>query len=138
VSDFFFWVIGVSHISLIKTRLKNVNKELLRQAVLALANELGAEVVDEITNYYGHRYKVFIGIRSTEIPHGIGFYVDSKGNVQLKGDFYGVSRLTEEKIERGLVRHYIAIATATALRNMGYQVSARSIKEHIYIKAVGW
>lgn len=123
---------------MIKTRLKNVNKELLRQAVLALANELGAEVVDEIVDYYGHRYKVFIGIRSAEIPRGIGFDIDSKGNVQLKGDFYGVSRLTEEKIERGLVRHYIAIATATALRNMGYQVSTRSIKEHIYIKAVGW
>ena len=128
----------MSHISLIRVKIQNPNVELLRQAVENLAREMGGELVSEIEDYYGNKTKVGLGIKSSVFLRGVGFEVDGNGEVNVKGDFWGISWKEVENLKLGLVKHYTALATATALRNMGYQVQSTKVKESIYIKAVAW
>ena len=111
--------------------------DLLRHAVKALAKELGAELVSEVTDFYGNKTKVDIGIKNSVFHRGVGITVQN-GEVKLKGDFYEVNRRKVEELQLGLVKHYTALATATALRNMGYQVQSTKVKNSIYIKALAW
>jgi len=111
--------------------------DLLQQAVKALAKELGAELVTEVTDYYGNKTKVDLGIKNRIFNRGVGITVQN-GEVKLIGDFYDVYDDEIEHLKQGLVKHYTALATATVLWNMGYQVQSTSVKKSIFIKAVAW
>jgi len=128
----------MSHISLIRVKIVDPDMELLRQAIDNLAREMGAELVSEIEDYFGNKTRVGLGIKNSTFFRGVGFEVGENGEVQLKGDFWGISQREVENLKLGLVKHYTALATATALRNMGYQVQSSKVKDRIYIKAVAW
>jgi len=134
------WVIKVSHISLIRVKIVNPNMDLLKHAVENLAKEMGAEICDSIVNYYGRPVNmrgIVAAIRNNVFHRGVGIMVKD-GEVKLKGDFYGVPDKEIENLKLGLVKHYTALATATALRNIGYQVQSTKVKDSIYIKAIAW
>jgi len=127
----------MSHISLLKVAIQNPNLSLLREAVKALASEMGAELVDEVEDYYGNRVKVPVGIRSKVFSRGVGVVVED-GAVRLKGDFYLVPQNEVERLQKLLVRNYVTLATVSSLRSLGYQVQARKVMGHVYIKAVNY
>ena len=122
---------------MIRVKICDPNMDLLRQAVMSLAKEIGAEFTNEIEDYYGNKTKVGLGIRNRIFNRGVGVTVED-GVVRLKGDFFEIPRSRIDELQLGLVKHYTALATATALRNMGYQVQSTKVKESIYIKAVAW
>ena len=128
----------ISHISLIRVKIVDPDMDLLRHAVEFLAREMGAELVNEIEDYYGNRTRVSLGIKNSTFFRGVGFEVGENGEVNIKGDFWGISQREVENLKLGLVKHYTAFATFTALRSMGYQVRATKVKDSIYIKAVAW
>ena len=126
----------ISHISLIRVKIKNPNMNLLREAVKNLAMEIGAELVNEVVDYYGRKVKVDLGIKNDVFHRGVGITVQN-GEVKLIGDFYGY-RQHVEQLQLGLVKHYTALATAVTLRNMGYQVQSSKVKNSIFIRAVAY
>ena len=128
----------MSHISLVRVKIVDPDMDLLRHAVEHLAREIGAELVGEIEDYYGNKTRVGLGIKNSTFFRGVGFEVGENGEVNVKGDFWNISRKEVENLKLGLVKHYTALATATALRNMGYQVQSSKVKDRIYIKAVAW
>lgn len=127
----------MSHISLIKIALKNPNMHLLKYAVEALAKELGGEVVTQIRDYYGNRTKVELGIKSRLYSRGVGIVV-KKGQVKLKGDFWGYNYGKAEQLQKALTKNYTAVATVSSLRNLGYKVQTQKVKQNIYIKAYAY
>jgi len=128
----------MSHWSICRIRIKNPSLDLLKKVVEALAKELGGQVVYEIEDYYGHRRSDFlIGVKTYQIPRGIGVKVNEAGEVELVGDFYMVRREVEE-FQRRLTQSYIASATAIALKHLGYQTQTQRVGNKVFIKAVAW
>jgi len=119
-------------------KIVNPDMDLLRHAVEFLAREMGAELVNEIEDYYGNKTRVSLGIKNSTFSRGVGFEVSENGEVQLKGDFWGIPQREVENLKLSLVKQYTALATFTALRSMGYQVRTAKVKDSIYIKAVAW
>jgi len=127
----------MSHISLVKVSIRTPNLSLLRRAVESLAEELRAEIVTEVHDYYGNSVSVELGIRNSVFWRGVGFVVE-EGELKLKGDFFDIEVSEVERLKSMLVKHYTVVAAVTALRNMGYEVKATPFKEAIYIKASAW
>jgi len=131
----------MSHISLIKVKISNPNVDLLREAVKALAEEIGAEICDKIVDFYKRSINmrgVVVAIRNDVFHRGVGITVKD-GEVNLKGDFFDVPAGEIRKLKLGLVKHYTALATASTLRSMGYQqIQSSKVKDAIYIKAVAF
>jgi hypothetical protein len=126
----------VSHIALIKCSIKGANLQLLHRAVESLAKELGAQITNEIKDYYGNTVKVDLGIIHPDFHRGVGVVVE-KGEVKLKGDFWGFQEQAQ-RLQNLLTKHYTAQAMAQALRSLGYQVQQQAAKDKIYVKAVNY
>lgn len=76
----------MSTISIWRIALKNVTKDLLKQALTCLAKEIGATVTDNIRRGL---HNIDIGLTTPKLPTGIGFRVDQQGNVEVIGDRLG-------------------------------------------------
>jgi hypothetical protein len=125
----------MSHFSINRIKLRNPNATLLRQVVEQVAKQLGGEVVREIQDYYGRvRRDFLIGIRTPQIPCGIGVKISPSGEVEIVGDRWGV----EDKVwefEQLLVQTYTTQALALVLRGQGYQVAVQKQQEKMVIHA---
>jgi len=79
----------LSHITVYTTKIGQVSASIVTNAITKLAQELKAETITRINNYYGQPAdKVLIGLRTHDCPNGIGVNVDSKGNMTFIGDPY--------------------------------------------------
>jgi len=126
----------MSSITLVKVRLKNVNRELLRAVVEQLCKEYGGTMTSEITDYYGNRDRVELGFKTPGFQRGVGFSVE-RGEVMLKADFYMHGDFQRE-IERRLTQNYTANAYVQSLRAMGFQTQTQRVGEKLTIKAFTW
>jgi len=126
----------MSHISLVKIKICNPNMGLLKKTVEELAQELNGEVVSSIKDFYGNTIKDFdFAIKTSTMHRGIGIKVDSKGNVNLIGDFYGYEKAVQE-FQLLLVQRYTVNALQVSLKQMGYQVQHQKHQEKIVVRAV--
>ena len=125
----------MSHFSIIKINIKNPNTQLLRQVVEEIAKELSAEVVNVIRDFYGNTLNVLIGIRSSIFHRGLGITVNSKGEIEIVGDFYRIPMSEIEKFKQLLMQYYTAYALTSSLAQLGYSVQTQKVDDKIYIRA---
>ena len=125
----------MSHFSIIKISIKNPDLQLLKQVVEQIAKELGADVVNTVKDFYGNILSVIAGIRNNIFHMGIGVVVNSKGEVEIVGDFYGVPAIEIEKFKQLLTQYYTAHALTVALTQLGYNVQTVKQNDKIYIRA---
>ena len=80
----------MSQFSIFKTSVGVISEQLLKDAIKALCKELtGASLTTVIQDFNGNNHNVLVGIKSDELPRGIGFNLDSNGNMVVIGDGYG-------------------------------------------------
>ena len=127
----------MSHFSILKIILKNPVIPLLKQSVEAIAKEVGGKIVSEIRDYYGNvRSDCIIAMKSDIFHRGIGIKLNEKGEVEIIGDFWGVSQREVEKFKQLLVQNYTTLAIQQSLLQMGYQVQSQKVKDKVYIRGV--
>lgn len=80
----------MSHFTIYKTKIGNVTFSSLKSAVESLARQISAVVCQEVEDYYGNKQKVAIGLRTKQLPMGIGFNISKEGMLQVQGDSFGV------------------------------------------------
>ena len=125
----------MSHISRVKTKIKNANINLVRETVKALAKELNGEIVTEVKDYYGNTQKVDIGIKTKTFHRGGGFTVDKNGEVKIVGDFWKIPKSEVESIQNAFNRTYTHLAMKQSLQQLGYQVVEQKVQNKILLKA---
>jgi len=127
----------MSHFSILKIILRNPVIPLLKQSVEAIAKEVNGTIVNEIRDYYGNvRSDFIIAMKSDVFYRGIGVKVNEKGEVELIGDFWGVSQKEVEKFKQLLVQNYTALAIQQSLMQLGYQVQSQKVQDKVYIRGV--
>jgi len=82
----------MSHYSIYRTRICNITTDFLRQAITSLARQINAEIVDAVSDYYGKKFNVAIGLKNDSLPRGIGFGVAKDGTLTVSGDQYGQAK----------------------------------------------
>ena len=128
----------MSHFSLNRVNIKNPDLSILREVGEKIAKELGGELVDTIRDYYGRTQSGFVfAVKSPDLPWGVGVRVASDGSVEVVADRWAHGRAVAA-FEQRLTQLYTARAVATALTQMGYQVSADTATDQIVIKAVSY
>lgn len=73
----------MSHLSIYKLMLKNIDRNLLITAIKCLAKELGLEVANDLKLGF-HNYD--IAIKGQNLPNGISFRTTHDGSVEIVGD----------------------------------------------------
>ena len=87
----------MSNFSIYKTSVGQINEQLLKDCIKALCKELvGAELTTVIQDYNGNNHNVLVGIKSKELPRGIGWNRDVNGNMVAVGDSYGCYQAWEK------------------------------------------
>jgi hypothetical protein len=125
----------MSHFSIIKISIKNPDLQLLKQVVEQIAKELNADVVDIVKDFYGNTLSVIAGIRNNIFHRGIGVVVNSRGEVEIIGDFYKIPVSEIERFKQLLTQYYTTYALTSALTSLGYSVQTQKIEDKIYIRA---
>jgi len=130
----------MSHYSIAKLKLKNVNVNLLKKTIEELARELNGEIVSEISDYYGNKRTDFIvGIRTPEMYRGVGIRVNDNGELEIIGDFFGHNYEREvQKFQNLLVQNYTANAVKTALAQLNYNVQMKKQATNIVVEGWRW
>ena len=80
----------MSHIAITKVKLTNPNEQLLKKAAEHVARELNGELVHEVADYYGKKTKFSLGIKTHQIPKGVGISINKEGDVEFEGDFWKI------------------------------------------------
>ena len=129
----------MSHYSYIKIRIKNPNIQLLKKTIKDIAEEMNAEIVDEIRDYYGNRRRDFIiGLRNNTFRRGVGIQIRD-GEVKLVGDFWNIPRNEINRLQKKIIQHYTKNAMIVSMQKLGYQqFQTNKVENKIYIKAMGW
>jgi hypothetical protein len=125
----------MSHFSIVKINVRNPNAQLLKRVVEEIAKELNAEITNVIRDYYGNTLNVLIGIRNNVFGRGVGVTVNNRGEIEIVGDFYGVSVREIEKFKQLLTQYYTTYALASSLVQLGYNVQTQKVDDKIYIRA---
>jgi hypothetical protein len=86
-----FWVRKLSHFSVYKTDVGAVSASLVRDAIRSLAKRINAEVVEVIKDEMQRERQVVIGLKTCEVPNGIGFDVQNQ-TLTVIGDSWGVEQ----------------------------------------------
>jgi len=115
----------MSHWTVAKLSIKNPNLELLKQALLAIAQELGvSEVVENYEIYgYGGRVKALLAI-PMQLPYGNGYgvVIDENGEIKVYVDDHGAP-LTAREFAEKLTQYYTALAIARAAQELGFTIT---------------
>jgi hypothetical protein len=101
--------------------------QLLHEAVIAAAEELGGEVRSEITDYAGQSRAVDFAIVTPEFGRGVGIVVSPSGEVRFMWDDYGGFKRQAQRVQDLVTQRYTTLAVAKALRALNYDVD---VQEH--------
>jgi hypothetical protein len=125
----------MSHFSIIKIVLKNPVIPLLKQSIEAIAKETNGQIISEIKDYYGNiRSDYIIAMKNDVFFRGIGIKVNEKGEVELIGDFWGISQREVEKFKQLLVQNYTTLAIQQSLMQLGYNVQTQKVQDKVYVR----
>lgn len=126
----------MSHLSICKVKIRNPNAEILKLAVMQIAQQSGGRIVSTKDVYGLYRETaegIIIAIRTPELPMGVAVRIKN-GEVEILGDFYGRER-ERRKFENELVKTYTSMAIAKVLQAMGYSVNVQKAKEKVMLIA---
>lgn len=133
-------VIVVSHWTVAKVRIKNPNQQLLRQALQAIAQELGVQQVAEnyeVIGWGGRRQRCLFAI-PVRLPYGNGYgvYVGSNGEVRVVVDDHGAP-LSANEFAQKLTQYYTVLAVQLAAQQLGFAITdARQTDQGIVMDLV--
>lgn len=96
--------------------------QLLHEAVMAAAAELGGEVGAQISDYNGTTRACDYSIVTPEFPRGVGVTVSPSGEVRFAYDPYGGYKRQAQRISELVTQHYTTLAVTRALRALNYEV----------------
>ena len=114
----------MSHWTVAKIKIKNPDPQLLRQALTAIAQELGVGQVVE--NYlvigYGARRKCQLAI-PMKLPYGNGYgvYIEN-GEVKVVVDDHGAP-MTVREFANKLTQYYTVLAVQLAAQQLGFAIT---------------
>ena len=113
----------MSHWTVAKLRIKNPDMELLKQALQVIAQELGAQLVEnfEVVGWGGRqRCPLAIPMR---LPYGNGYgvFIDADGNINIVVDDHGAP-LSAQEFANKLTQYYTALAIARVAPQLGFTV----------------
>jgi len=116
----------MSHWTVAKLSIKNPDLELLRQALLAIAQELGVSQIAENFEVYGwggRRVKALFAIpMNLPFGNGYGIVIDENGEVKVYVDDHGAP-LTASEFAEKLTQYYTALAVARAAQELGFTIT---------------
>lgn len=108
----------MSHVSVFRTKVKNPDIQVLGEAMQALAQQLGAELVSgEVQD----AYDVVRGLYVLKMPNGRAIGVDVKEGLEIVGDPYGW-KSEFNQLSQKIVQTYVHFALLKQLAEMGYQL----------------
>jgi len=106
----------MSHLSIYKTGIGAVSASLVINAIRSLAKHINAEVVSEVSDVMNREQTVTIGLKTSELPNGIGFLVEGQ-KLNIIGDPWGVEQQFNEL--KTLAENYVkAYKCAVQARNV--------------------
>jgi hypothetical protein len=124
----------MSHYSLVKIKIKNVNENVLRQAIQELCKHFQFQVVNQIVDFYGHpRTDFLIGIKNRDYPRGVGIKLAFNGQITLVGDFYNT--YGPQYISQLISQYYTVQALKIGLKKIGYNTHVVKEGEKVLIHA---
>jgi hypothetical protein len=125
----------MSHFSITKLKIKIKNEAILKRSIEEIAKRTNGEIVTTITDYYGNLKTDFIiAFRNPEFQRGVGVRINN-GELELIGDFWGVSKEKIEELKKNIAQTYTKNATIQALKQMNYNVNISETKNKIHITA---
>ena len=123
----------MSHYSLVKVKIKNVNESVLRQAIQELCKHFQFQVVNQVEDFYGHpRTDFLIGIKNRDYPRGVGIKLEN-GQITLVGDFYNT--YGPQHISQLISQYYTIQALKVGLKKIGYNPRVVKNGEKVLIHA---
>jgi len=116
----------MSHWTVAKVKIKNPNSELLRQALQAIAQELGVQQVVEnyvVYGWGGRRVKCQFAI-PMRLPYGNGYgvYIDRNGEIRVVADDHGAPIDVREFADK-LTQYYTVLAVELAAQQLGFTIT---------------
>jgi len=115
----------MSHWTVAKVRIKNPNQQLLKQALTAIAQELGVQQVVEnfVVVGYGSRQRCVYAI-PMRLPYGNGYgvYIDENGEVRVVVDDHGAP-LSANEFAQKLTQYYTVLAVQLAAQQLGFAIT---------------
>jgi len=132
----------MSHWTVARLTIKNPDLELLKQALLAIAQELGVSEVAENYEVYGWggKVKALFAI-PMQLPYGNGYgvVIDENGEIKVYVDDHGAPLSAKEFAEK-LTQYYTALAVARAAQELGFTITNfQQLPQGILIDlASGW
>jgi hypothetical protein len=128
----------MSHYSIYKTTLGNLNKQFMMQCIQALAKQIGAQLTSKVDVYGSQRFDVAIALKTKDLPNGIGFGVDETGHLTIHGDSYQYG--TEYHRIQSLAENFIkAYQVATTARKVHPQsrCSVKALQHEVILEVAG-
>lgn len=123
----------MSHIEVNKTKLKNVNEDLLQQALLLVAKKHGGKVSQSIKDYYGgtiakwEEQKIIGAISTPGVKRGLGLII-KEGQLQLVGDDFDC-QVAFDELKKEIEGTYKKLAQVKALLSLGYKVNMETLPD---------
>ena len=126
----------MSHWTIAKVRIRNPNIQLLRQALQAIAQELGVNEIAEnyeVVGWGGRRQRCQLAI-PMKLPYGNGYgvYVDENGEVKVVADDHGAP-LTVQQFAQKLQQYYTTLAILAAAQQLGFDARIEQLEQGILI-----
>ena len=129
----------MSHWTVAKIKIRNPNMQLLKQAMLVIARELGVSEVAE--NYevvgWGGRKRLCQLAIPMELPYGNGYgvYINEHGEVEVVADDHGAP-LTVQQFAQKLQQYYTTLAILAAAQQLGFDAKVQQVEQGILIDLV--
>ena len=109
----------MSHLSVVKTKVRIKDRDILKKALERVADQLGCELVE------GGSIRIFGGeMHDAEfvLDYGSGIGIDVVGDeLVVKADFFLV-RISAEQLTRMIKKEYATEAAKLALAELGFDV----------------
>lgn len=117
-------------------KIKTANEQLVKATMEAIAKTLGGQLVTQVQDFSGRWAKVMSGVMVPGVDGIRGFGVTvSGGNIVVIGDDYQ-QQMRIEEFTKMFQNFYVATATTSALKNMGYKANANFQDGRIYVRGV--
>jgi len=124
----------MSHIAKYKTKIKNPNTSLLKQALQQVAKKYNLQLIENgtIVDYYGRQQQVqgFVLI-GKQLPRGIA--ITKQGTIL--GDSYGYEQ-TFNQVKQAIQQYYTAFAVATAVQELYPEINIQESQNELIVTGV--
>jgi len=122
----------MSHFSVVKCVLKNVNINTLKQA-LKLMGFTDIKENAEIRDYFGRTTVCDLVIPTSS--GGVGIKITKNGIEVITDQFYTTNREIAQRLNENINQYYTTAAFQFSLQKLGYKVAVENKKDKILVHA---